>query len=861
MEESSSLVRSVFVLCLVSSSVFCLDDSDQNAAASSSSAVYIVTLKDPPSVHSSSDRETSVSKHSLTSTSSQTYRTSNRSASIVRVHDSLLRKVLRKENYIKLYSYHYLINGFSAVITQQQADRLAAREEVHNVVLDYPVKKATTHTPQFLGLPRGAWPREGGSEYAGEGVVIGFIDTGIDPTHPSFSDKVPGHSYPVPPRFTGVCEVTTGFPSGSCNRKLVGARHFAESALSRGVLNSSQDDASPFDGEGHGTHTASVAAGNHGVPVVVCGHHLGNASGMAPRAHVAIYKALYKRFGGFAADIIAAIDQAAQDGVDIINLSITPNRRPPGIATFFNPIDMALLSAVKAGIFVVQAAGNTGPAPKSMSSFSPWIFTVGATSHDRVYTNSIILGNNVTISGVGLACKSVFFLHPSFFHDLTFTSFSFLLLAGTRTMHKLVLAAHALRNGTTIMDAIYVGECQDSSSYELKLVNGKILVCSYTVRFILGVSTIKQALLTAKNLTAAGLVFYMDPSSTGFQMTSTPMDIPGILISSPQDSLALLQYYNTSLSRDNASGKIVGSASVARIVGGMKPTYGITAPKVMYFSARGPDPEDDSFQDADVMKPNLVAPGNSIWGAWSPLGIGTADFQGERFAMESGTSMSAPHVTGIAALIKQKFPHFTPAATASALSTTASLTDRKGGPIMAQRTVLNPDATQTPATPLDMGSGFVNATAALDPGLIFDIGYNEYMKFLCRINGSSPVVLNYTGESCSAYNSSLAASDLNLPSVTIAKLVGTRTVLRWVTNIAATVANETYTVGWKAPDSVSVKVSPAKFTIGNGQTRVLSLVFRAMKNGSVASFGKIGIIGDRGHVVNIPVTVIYKIAV
>ncbi|KAG2304048.1 hypothetical protein Bca52824_032699 [Brassica carinata] len=835
MEESSSIVRcSVFVLCLVSS-VFCFDDFEQNATVSTS-AVYIVTLKDSPSVHSSSGRETSVSKHSLASTSSQTYRTSNRSASIVRVHDSLLRKVLRKENYIKLYSYHYLINGFSAVITQQQADRLAAREEVDNVVLDFPVKKATTHTPQFLGLPRGAWLREGGSEYAGEGVVIGFIDTGIDPTHPSFSDKISGHPYPVPPRFTGVCEVTTGFPAGSCNRKLVGARHFAESALSRGVLNSSQDDASPFDGEGHGTHTASVAAGNHGVPVVVCGHHLGNASGMAPRAHVAVYKALYKRFGGFAADIIAAIDQAAQDGVDIINLSITPNRRPPGIATFFNPIDMALLSAVKAGIFVVQAAGNTGPAPKSMSSFSPWIFTVGATSHDRVYTNSIILGNNVTISGVGLA-------------------------SGTRTMHKLVLAAHALRNGTTIMDAIYIGECQDSSSYDQKLVQGKILVCSYTVRFILGVSTVKQALITAKNLTAAGLVFYMDPSSTGFQMSSTPMDIPGILISSPQDSMALLQYYNTSLSRDNASGKIVGSASVARIVGGMKPTYGITSPKVMYFSARGPDPEDNSFQDADVMKPNLVAPGNSIWGAWSPLGIGTADFQGERFAMESGTSMSAPHVTGIAALIKQKFPHFTPAAIGSALSTTASLTDRKGGPIMAQHAVLNPDATQTPATPFDMGSGFVNATAALDPGLIFDIGYNEYMKFLCGINGSSPVVLNYTGESCSAYNSSLAASDLNLPSVTIAKLVGTRTVLRWVTNIAATVTNETYTVGWRAPDSVSVKVSPAKFTIGNGQTRVLSLVFRAMKNDTVASFGRIGMVGDRGHVVNIPVTVIYKIAV
>lgn len=100
--------------------------------------------------------------------------------------------------------------------------------------------------------------------------------------------------------------------------------------------------------------------------------------------------------------------QAAQDGVDIISLSITPNRRPPGIATFFNPIDMALLSAAKAGIFVVQAAGNTGPSPKSMSSFSPWIFTVGAASHDRIYTNSIILGNSLTISGVGLARKFYF---------------------------------------------------------------------------------------------------------------------------------------------------------------------------------------------------------------------------------------------------------------------------------------------------------------------------------------------------------------------------------------------------------------------------------------------------------------------
>lgn len=88
--------------------------------------------------------------------------------------------------------------------------------------------------------------------------------------------------------------------------------------------------------------------------------------------------------------------------------------------------------------------------------------------------------------------------------------------------------------------------------------------------------------------------------------------------------------------------------------------------------------------------------------------------------MMSGTSMAAPHIAGLAALIKQRFPHFTPSAIGSALSTTASLNDKNGGPIMAQRAYAKPDLNQSPATPFDMGSGFVNATAALDPGLIFD---------------------------------------------------------------------------------------------------------------------------------------------
>ncbi|GAV57260.1 Peptidase_S8 domain-containing protein/Inhibitor_I9 domain-containing protein [Cephalotus follicularis] len=836
------LVRSVLVLWLgflfVGTLCESQDDSD------SITAVYIVTLKQAPASHFNGElrREAHGFKLGAAERLNRFNKPRNVSMShenpdsyIARLHDSLLRRVLRGEKYLKLYSYRYLINGFAVFVTTRQAEKLSRSGEVANVVLDFSVRTATTHTPQFLGLPKGAWVQMGGYETAGKGIVIGFVDTGIDPTHPSFSDDVSEQSYPVPAHYSGICEVTRDFPSGSCNRKLIGARHFAASAITRGIFNSSQDYASPFDGDGHGTHTASVAAGNHGIPLVVAGHHFGNASGMAPHSHIAVYKALYKSFGGFAADVVAAIDQAAQDGVDIISLSITPNRRPPGIATFFNPIDMALLSAVKAGIFVVQAAGNTGPSPKSMSSFSPWIFTVGAASHDRVYANSIILGNNVTISGVGLA-------------------------PGTddqNTMYMLISAIHALNNDTTFANDMYVGECQDSSSFNKDIVQGNLLICSYSIRFVLGLSTIKQALQTAKNLSAVGVVFYMDPFVIGFQLNPTPMKIPGIIIPSPEDSKILLQYYNSSLERDGVTKKIVRFGAVACISGGIKANYSILAPKIMYYSARGPDPEDSFLDDADIMKPNLVAPGNSIWAAWSSLGTDSVEFQGENFAMMSGTSMAAPHVAGLAALIKQRFPSFSPSAIGSALSTTASQYAKNGGPIMAQRAYANPDLNQSPATPFDMGSGFVNATGALDPGLIFDSNYDDYMSFLCGINGSAPVVLNFTGQNCWNYNNSLSGTDLNLPSIAIAKLNKSRTIQRSVMNIGI---NETYSVGWSAPYGVTLKVAPSRFSIATGEQQVLTVFVNATTNSTAASFGRIGLFGDQGHVVNIPLSVIVKVS-
>lgn len=275
------------------SGIRCQEDTDRTSAG-----VYMVTLKQAPSSFHNSSRakktthpfrfpaSTSGGANTLENPSFRNITTKHHryGSRIARVHDSLLRRVLKGEKYLKLYSYHYLINGFAVLVTPQQAQKLSGRKEVANVIPDYSVRTATTHTPQFLGLPQGAWLQEGGYETAGEGVVIGLIDTGIDPTHVSFADGLSENNYPVPEHFTGVCEVTRDFPSGSCNRKLVGARHFAASAITRGIFNASQDYASPFDGDGHGTHTASIAAGNHGIPVVVAGHHFGNASGMAPRS-------------------------------------------------------------------------------------------------------------------------------------------------------------------------------------------------------------------------------------------------------------------------------------------------------------------------------------------------------------------------------------------------------------------------------------------------------------------------------------------------------------------------------------------------------------------------------------------------
>ncbi|KAL2338678.1 hypothetical protein Fmac_013124 [Flemingia macrophylla] len=737
-------------------------------------------------------------------------------------HDMLLGLLFEQGTYQKLYSYRHLINGFAVHISPEQAQTLRRAPGVKSVERDWKVKRLTTHTPQFLGLPTGVWPTGGGFDRAGEDIVIGFVDSGIYPHHPSFATHT--EPYGPVPKYRGKCEADPDTKRSYCNGKIVGAQHFAQAAIAAGSFNPSIDFASPLDGDGHGSHTASIAAGNNGIPVRMHGHEFGRASGMAPRARIAVYKALYRLFGGFVADVVAAIDQAVYDGVDILSLSVGPNSPPAATkTTFLNPFDATLLGAVKAGVFVAQAAGNGGPFPKTLVSYSPWIASVAAAIDDRRYKNHLILGNGKTLAGIGLS--------PSTRLNETYT-----LVAA----NDVLLDSSVMRYSPT--------DCQRPELLNKNLIKGNILLCGYSFNFVVGTASVKKVSETAKALGAVGFVLCVENVSPGTKFDPVPVGLPGILVTDVSYSKELIDYYNITTPRD-WTGRVKSFTGTGKIGDGLTPILHKSAPQVALFSARGPNIKDFSFQEADLLKPDILAPGSLIWAAWCPNGTDEPNYVGEGFAMISGTSMAAPHIAGIAALIKQKHPHWSPAAIKSALMTTSTTLDRAGNPLLAQQTSESEVMKLVKATPFDYGSGHVDPTAALDPGLIFDAGYEDYLGFLCTTpNIDVHEIKNYTNTPC---NTTMGKpSNLNTPSITISHLVRTEVVTRTVTNVAG---EETYVITARMEPAVAIEVSPPAMTIKAGASRKFSVTLTVRSVTGTYSFGEVLLKGSRGHKVRIPV--------
>lgn len=571
-------------------------------------------------------------------------------------------------------------------------------------------------------------------------------------------------------------------------------------------------------------HTAAIAAGNNGIPVRLHGHEFGKASGMAPRARIAVYKAIYRLFGGFVADVVAAIDQAVHDGVDILSLSVGPNSPPTNTkTTFLNPFDATLLAAVKAGVFVAQAAGNGGPFPKTLVSYSPWIASVAAAIDDRRYKNHLNLGNGKALAGLGLSPST----HPN--QTYTMVAANDVLLDSSATKFS-------------------PSDCQRPEVLNKKLVEGNILLCGYSFNFVVGTASIKKVSETAKALGAVGFVLAVENVSPGTKFDPVPVGIPGILITDVSKTMDLIDYYNVSTPRD-WTGRVKSFKAIGSIGDGLMPILHKSAPEVALFSARGPNIRDFSFQDADLLKPDILAPGSLIWAAWSPNGTDEPNFVGEGFALISGTSMAAPHIAGIAALLKQKHPQWSPAAIKSALMTTSTKLDRAGRPLQAQQYSETEAMKLVPATPFDYGSGHVNPRAALDPGLIFDAGYEDYVGFLCTTPGIDiHEIKKYTNSPC---NSTIGRpSNLNTPSITISHLVGTQTVTRTVTNVAE---EETYVITARMHPSVAIETRPSAMTLRPGASRKFSVTLTVRSVTGSYCFGEITMKGSRGHKVTIPV--------
>ncbi|KAM7256415.1 hypothetical protein ACFE04_012156 [Oxalis oulophora] len=742
-------------------------------------------------------------------------------------HDSLLDSLLFKGSYTKLYSYTHLLNGFAVHISSKEdLNFLRNATGVRAIHEDVKMEKFTTHSPDFLGITEGVWPNLGGADSSGEGVVIGLIDTGINPTHPSFSfDNFAANASKSNNRFKGACSTGKNFPSTACNGKIIGARYFVRSAIAAGEFNPTRDYASPFDSDGHGSHTASIAAGNHRVPVMVNNFDYGYASGMAPGARIAVYKALYT-FGGYMSDAVAAVDQAVEDGVDILSLSIGPSSVPPGLSAFLNVLELGLLFATKAGVLVIQAAGNGGPTPSSILSFSPWITTVAASVTDRKYNNSIRFSNGESFTGAGLAPQ-------------------------TAGEHALPIAAAAdicIRNLTTSI--VTIESCENPDFFIQPLARGRLIICTYSSRIEDEAASFTAVANTIEKVEAAGFILTMSPDiSDSEQLKSTTMTfrVPGIVLNNMRASSALWEYYNSNTIRSRRGLAVVFGAR-ARIFGGRHATYSGQAPVVASYSSRGPDVNNALLQTADVLKPNIMAPGSSIWGAWSPSSNGDPYAEGQNFALVSGTSMSAPHIAGVAALIKHKHPKWSPAAITSAMMTSADILDNSGHPILAQST--NQLAS---ANPFDFGSGSVNPTRAINPGLIFDARFANYVKFLCAVPGVDDYsVQQALGVPCPVMQNTWC-SDLNTPSVTISNLVGSRNVIRRVKNVSR--MNETYTVTVKEPYGVNVTVSPMDFSIGDKETVRIRIALQATKATRAYTFGEIVLYGSRNHIVRVPIAV------
>lgn len=683
-----------------------------------------------------------------------------------------------------VHSYGYVFNGFSARLTDAQAQALKTSQGVLSVNESEIRKPDTTRTPDFLGIsqPGGLWSQLDASaiNVKGENVIIGVIDSGVWPEDPSFADKIDSNGKPVayfqsgtsayraaPAKWAGVCQTGEGFSSAMCNNKLIGARYYVAGFDAGGGTLTSFEYRSPRGGGGgggHGTHTASTAGGNSSVDAAIDGIAVGVMSGIAPRARLAAYKVCWEatttaQTGCYTADTLKAIDDAVKDGVDVINFSISGTQ-----TNYVDPVEIAYFNAAAAGVFVAASAGNSGPA-NTVAHMSPWLTTVAASTHDRYTVAAVLLGQGSTFSGpsyqgAGLPVKPLILAQ-----NAGVTPFASLSADDQLALQRCYNADDRAALGGT-----------PASALDPVKTTGKIVVC------IRGGNVLVNKGSAVKTAEGAGMIIQNAPGTN-----NTTLNQPYLV---PTVHLDVAAFPTVSA--------YAATANPTASFGPGVQQPNVVAPVMADFSSRGP-----SLANANVLKPDITAPGVDIIAAWVDNSLTQAQHDalvGNNFTPQAnatsiqGTSMSSPHVAGAAALLKQLHPTWSPAAIKSALMTSTNGVKLTSGAADLDR--------------FGYGAGHLNPNSAADPGLVYDIGSEDYARFLCGLNLAPPAGAG----NCAALGS-IQPWNLNLASLTATGIVGNLTLTRSVTNVSA--ASATYVASTSLP-GWNVVVTPASLTLAPG---------------------------------------------
>jgi hypothetical protein len=539
-------------------------------------------------------------------------------------------------------SYQTAYGGVAVRIPANQAKELLKVPGVVAVQSDKLEQPQTDATPDFIGATQ-VWPGLGGSLKAGEGVILGVLDTGIWPEHPSFKDN----GLKAPPGGPFACDFGDGTDPAlgaafQCNNKLIGAYAFTDTYMAvtgagaDEYCNATTKKCSARDSDGHGTHTSSTAAGTHVDTAPLLGVDRGPISGIAPGAHVIMYRVCLSA-GCYNSDSVAAVEQAIIDGVNVINFSISG-----GNNAYSDPVELAFLDAFAAGISVNASAGNSGPGAATANHAGPWVTTVGASTSNRFFESTMTLkaDNGDTYSKIGSTVTQGVGATP------------------------IVLAQNVPG---------YTGTELCLTPFPSGSLTGKVVACKRgsNARVEKGYNALQGG--------AAGMVLYNPTASD----TETDNHwLPAIHLEGPNDEMLTF----------------LGSHTGVTATWGPGQRTTVRGDIMAGFSSRGPL--------GDFLKPDVTAPGVQILAGNTPTPDAiTNGPPGQYFQAIAGTSMSSPHSAGVSALVKAAHPDWSPAQIKSALMTSsvqnvlkedgktpADAWDRGAGSIRAN-TAVNPTVT------------------------------------------------------------------------------------------------------------------------------------------------------------------------